>query len=104
MQVNTCKVNDLQTHISEEIWKNKTTRLSEMCNRLDSSLIALCKVILLLKIKRVHLIVRNWASAIVVHPPDDRSEEFGWAFSNDTEDTEPSIKNVIEGIYNAICS
>ena len=73
--------------------------------------------------KRVHLILRLWASAIVVHPPDDRPEEFGWTFSNDgkyiikwfegpaapqvldmavSKDTEPSTENDTEGTYIAI--
>ena len=36
----------------------------------------------MLKIKRVHLFVRIWEPAIVVHPPDDRPEELGFVFSN----------------------
>ena len=74
----------------------------------------------LLKIKRVYLIVTSWASAILVHPLDDRPEEFGWVFINEdkwfegpaaagvlgvtiSEDAGPSTKNGTEGSYHAIC-
>ena len=87
------------------------------------SLIPPCKEVLLLKIKRVPLIVRRWAQAMVAHPPDDRPEEFGWTFSNDgkyiikwfegpkeprvldvtiSEDTVPSTENYTNGTYKAI--
>ena len=113
----------MNTDISEEICKNKTRRLLELCRKIDSSLIPPCKEVLLLKIKSVHLIVRRWASAIVPHPPDDKPEEFGWTFSNDgkyiitwfegpeaprvldeiiSEDTKPSTENYTEGTYKAI--
>ena len=39
----------------------------------------------LAKNKRVHLIVRSWALAIVVHPPDDWPRENGSVFSNDNK-------------------
>ena len=74
----------------------------------------------LLKIKRVYLIVTSWASAILVHPLDDRPEEFGWVFINEdkwfegpaaagvlgvtiSEDVGPSTKTGTEGSYHAIC-
>ena len=121
---NICKVNDLRTQIFQK--KYAKIKLEDRLNcvkKLDSSLIPQCKEVLLLKIKRVHLIVRPWASAIVAHPPDDRPEEFGWTFSNDgkyiikwfegpaaprvldvtiSEDTEPSTENDTEGTYKAI--
>ena len=42
--------------------------------KFDSSFMPPCKEVLLLKMKRVHIIVRRWASAIVAHPSDNRSE------------------------------
>ena len=67
--------------------------------------------------------MRCWTSAIVTHSPDDKPEEFGWTFSNDSkyiikwfegpavprvldvtisEDTKPSTENDTEGTYKAI--
>ena len=110
----------MNTDISEEICKNKTRRLLELCKKIR---LPPCKEVLLLKIERVHLIVRRWASAIAAHPPDDGPEEFGWTFSNDgkyiikwfegpaaprvldvtiSEDTKPSTENDTEGTYKAI--
>ena len=89
----------------------------------NRSLITPCKEVLLLKVKRVHLIAKYWALTIVAQPPDGKPEEFGWTFSNDgryiikwcegsaaprvldlsvSEDTEPSTENDIEGTYKAI--
>ena len=81
---NICKVNDLRTQIF--LKKYAKIKLEDRLNcvkKSDSSLIMPCKEVLLLTIKIVHLILRRWASAIVAQPPDDRSEELGWTFSND---------------------
>ena len=121
---NICKVNDIQT----QIFLNKYTKIKpedhlNCVKKFDSSLIPPCKGVLLPKIKRVHLIVRRWASAIVVHPPDDKPEKCGLTFSNDgkyiikwfegpaaprvldvtiSKDTKPSTENDTKGSYKAI--
>ena len=73
---NICKVNELRTQILLKKYAKikPEDRLKNCVKKFDSSLIPPCKEVLLLKIKRVHLIVRRWASAIVAHPPDDRPE------------------------------
>ena len=72
---NVCKVKDLRTQI---FWKQyakiKPEDRLNCVKKFDSSLISPCKEVLLLKIKRAHLIVRRWASPIVAHPLDDRPE------------------------------
>ena len=121
---NICKVNDIRTQIFlKKYSKIKPEDRLNCVKKFDSSLIPPCKEVLLLKIKRVHLIVRCWTSAIVTHSPDDKPEEFGWTFSNDSkyiikwfegpavprvldvtisEDTKPSTENDTEGTYKAI--
>ena len=81
---NICKVSDIRTQIFlKKYAKIKPEDHLNCVKKFDGSLIPPCKEVLLLKIKRVHLIVRRWALAIVSHPPDDKPEEFGWTFSND---------------------
>ena len=79
---NICKVSNLQTQIFlKKYAKIKPEDLLNCVKKFDSSLIPPCKDVLLLKIKRVHLIVRRWASAIVAHPSDGKPEDFGWTMT-----------------------
>ena len=83
---NICKINDIRTQIFlKKYAKIKPEDRLNCVKKIDSSLIPPYKEVLLLKIKGVHLIVRRWTSNIVAHPLDDKPEEFGWTFSNDSK-------------------
>ena len=115
------KVNDLRTHIfTKKYNKIKPEDRLDAVKKFDSSLMPPCKDVLLLKLKRVNLITRRWASAVRAHPPNDRPEDFGWTLSNDgqyiikwfegpaaprvldvtiSEDTEPTTEDFTEGTF-----
>jgi len=72
-------IDDVRTHIFLDKYrpKNENDRLA-CVKRLDGSMLPPCYKVLMMKIKRMLFVARQWVSCTSAHPPQEAPEEFGW--------------------------